>query len=232
MKVAEAVSHAMPMASSSAPTPAGQRPWRRSRQRSHDRERRPYRPSRYRHAVRTDRPGDSSFSSGGYSPWVSAGLRTDRALAVAERTALGQRGGEGMMAVVTDRRILERVVAIIRDAKPVERPIIPERVAPPARGGGQRKKLSPPPKVATGSEASPVVSGVASEVVGASSMAAPSPAQSRIPSGEGGVPAGSAARGFDIDEMNREYALVLMGSKSVVYYERANAGMADAKRFL
>jgi hypothetical protein len=137
-----------------------------------------------------------------------------------------------MMAVVTDRRILERVVAIIRDAKPVERPIIPERVAPPARGGGQRKKLSPPPKVATGSEASPVVSGAASEVVGASSMAAPSPAQSRTPSGEGGVPAGSAAWGFDIDEMNREYALVLMGSKSVVYYERANAGLADAKRFL
>ena len=70
------------------------------------------------------------------------------------------------MAVVTDKRILERIAAIVLNAKPVERPIIPQRVAPPARGSARRKIPSTRrPKGAAPGEASPGASGEAGEAM-------------------------------------------------------------------
>ncbi len=53
---------------------------------------------------------------------------------------------------------------------------------------------------------------------------------SRSEGGEGPPPA--EAWGYDVDALNREYALVLMGSKSVVFHERPEAMIEDQKRML
>jgi hypothetical protein len=79
--------------------------------------------------------------------------------------------------------------ALIRDAKPVKRPIIPPR--------GDAKK----------------------------SPTALSPE-------DGHEPPKPRSRGFDPDRMNKEWALVLMGSKAVVFLEQPKAVFEDRKRFL
>src|SRR5579871_6769323 len=122
---------------SSALSRAGRRRFARLRPRNHD-GRRCYRPGRYQHALHANRAGDSSFSFGGNAAAVPAGLRRYCALAVARPGNRRHRRGSGMMAVVTDRGVLERIAAIVQSAKPVERPIIPERVAAPARGSARR----------------------------------------------------------------------------------------------
>jgi Family of unknown function (DUF5906) len=84
---------------------------------------------------------------------------------------------------------IEDRVALLRDAKAVERPVIP---AP-----GNAKK-------------SPSARSIA----------------------EGHEPAKPRACGFDVDGLNREWALVLMGSKAVVFLEQPRGVFEDRKRFL
>jgi hypothetical protein len=49
---------------------------------------------------------------------------------------------------------------------------------------------------------------------------------------EGGGPAGPQAWGYDVDKLNKQFALVLMGSKSVIFYEKPTAMIEDQKRML
>lgn len=58
----------------------------------------------------------------------------------------------------------------------------------------------------------------------------PSEAPSRT-QGAGGPPEASAW-GYDVDALNREYALVLLGSKSVIFHEQPAAMIEDQKRML
>jgi hypothetical protein len=51
-------------------------------------------------------------------------------------------------------------------------------------------------------------------------------------SADGGDPDLPRLMGFDLDAMNREFALVLMGSKAVVYLERPDAPIEDQQRFI
>jgi hypothetical protein len=49
--------------------------------------------------------------------------------------------------------------------------------------------------------------------------------------GEGGPPPANPW-GYDVDEINRDYALVLMGSKAVIFHEQPGAWIEDEKRML
>src|SRR5262245_29207517 len=70
----------------------------------------------------------------------------------------------------------------------------------------------------------------------AGGMAEGKPADvSRVPdggTGDGGDDDDEGAEGFSVERLNREFALVLLGSKAVVFLEQPRAPIEDQKRIL
>jgi len=101
----------------------------------------------------------------------------------------------------------ERIVAIIDAAGPVEPPSIPAADPKKGTGGapGKRKKKRPAKRAPDDQPVRPAADG---------------------------EPPKPNALGYSVDELNREYALVLMGAKAVIFLEQPLAPIEDQKRML
>ena len=133
---------------------------------------------------------------------------------------------------------IERIVAIVQAAQPLPRPDFAAPEAAPRAKPGKRAKGDAPS--ASADEAppwdDPPVGGRAGELVGevcAGDIAAEK-SLSRPPDAAPGTPDmfGPRAGGFDVDDMNREWSLVLMGSKAVVFRSQPDALLEDQQRML
>jgi hypothetical protein len=126
----------------------------------------------------------------------------------------------------------ENIVAIIDAAAPIAAPnviaLVPKASSAAKASAREKKAGVSADKPADAASSSP-----------ASDAENPADGHSRAPASETGdagddeaKPAQPKARGFSIEQMNKEFALVLMGSKAVVFLEQPDAPIEDQKRVL
>lgn len=123
------------------------------------------------------------------------------------------------MASPTDEGIA-RIVAAIDSAQPPQMPAGATNDSadtPKAKRRGRPKKSATPDK-----DSEPCDPGMG----GDSSRDVPSL------TGSNDGPPGARAFGFSVEQLNEEFALVLMGSKAVVFFEQPKAAIEDQKRVL
>jgi hypothetical protein len=143
------------------------------------------------------------------------------------------------IGIQTCRRVFRDILQRLVDAPEPTRLAIPERAPsprspqaakPPARGSAKRAK--PANHTGEASVDNPILApdGAAR---GPAPPAGPPPSPAESPSPvDGAGPAGPQVWGFDIDAMNRDWALVLIGDKARVYMQENAAAVERDKRFL
>ena len=131
-----------------------------------------------------------------------------------------------------------KAVAIVQAAQPLPRPEFAAPEATPHASSAKRAKgeAAPPPVDEAPPWDDPPEGGREGEFVGevcAGDIAAEK-SLSRPPATASGTPDmfGPRAGGFDVEDMNREWALVLMGSKAVVFRSQPDALLEDQQRML
>jgi hypothetical protein len=146
------------------------------------------------------------------------------------------------------RAALERIFAIWRDAQPIKRPVIGESEPQPSHKTSRREAAGPidaprDPENPSPFDLNPSASPLPQNSAGESSDFAAlcedgmdaETSRSREPESNA-PPQGdmfkARAFGFDVDKLNEEFALVLMGSKAVIFREQPEAPVDDQQRLL
>ena len=151
------------------------------------------------------------------------------------------------MTAFDRRERLERIAAIVREAKPVEPPQISARSAAQAKTTSGRRQAAGPIDPSLPADEPPIPS---PDDYGAPAISQNNTRESEYSADESEnalvaekplSPDGNADQanlfplrtfGFSVEDLNREFALVLMGSKAVVFLEQPDAKIEDQQRML